>query len=272
MDQFSTPTWDDVLNDRLLSRRRRNREERSEVRNRVAALKAQSGCNRFPSDVQALARSVGIRQVRSLPLAMRGRIVREGTGIIAELNEMLPPREQRFVLAHEIAHILLARDLDSAGARSVFGPTTSQKSYRYVEQLCDYAAREILLPENAIRKELKLRPLSLEMAVAMAEEADCDLQVVAQCICDLPGQQDLIFLFCRSNAESVDVLKVVPNSSMTYELGDKGDSLVRRALREKKEIKGDQEVWANGSRAIVAAQALRVDSGDVIVLIGVSNG
>src|SRR6266702_1555006 len=140
MDQFSTPTWDDVLNDRLLPRRRRNQDERTEVRNRVAALKAQSGCDRFPTDVHALAQSVGIGHVRSLPLAMRGRIVHEGTGIIAELNEMLSRREQRFVLAHEIAHMLLARDLNRAGAQSVFGSARLQKSYRSVEQLCDYAA------------------------------------------------------------------------------------------------------------------------------------
>src|SRR5437762_73674 len=154
MDQFSTPAWDDIFNDRLLSRRRRNRDARSEVRKRVAALKAQSGCDRFPTDVRALARTVGIRDVRLLPLSMRGRLVREPFGIRAELNQQLSLREQRFVLAHEVAHILLARDLKNGGARNVFGSTRTTSSYRYVEQLCDFAAREILIPENAIRKEL----------------------------------------------------------------------------------------------------------------------
>ena len=267
MDQFSTPAWDDVLNDRLLTRRRRDRDQRAEVRNRVAVLKAQSGCDRFPTDVPALARAVGIRDVRCLPLAMRGRIIHEASGIIAELDETLSPRAQRFVLAHEIGHILLARDLANAGPRTIFGSTKSQTSYRYVEQLCDYVAREILVPENAVRKELKSRSPSLETAVAIAEEADCDLQVVAQCICDLPGQRDVIFMFCRPSADGADVIAVVPASSKQYEVAASSDTLLRRAVQSESALSGKQELWIDGKRTVVEAQAVRLDFGDVAMLI-----
>ena len=268
MDQFSPATWDDLTSDRLLPRRRRNRDAQNEIRKRVATLKAESGCDRFPTDVRALARTIGIQEVRLLPLSMRGRIVRESFGIVAELNQLLSWREQRFVLAHEIAHILLARDLTNAGPESIFGSTRAKNSYSYVERLCDFAAREILIPENAIRKELKSRPFSLDFAVTLAAEADCDVEVVAECICDLPGWRELLFLFCRRNAESLEVNCAVPNSSTAFEVVYDADSLLRRAERSSKTARGTQDLWANGNRTTADAEARWLDSKNAVLLIG----
>jgi Zn-dependent peptidase ImmA (M78 family) len=267
MDQFSTATWDDLLNDRLIPRRRRDRDARAEVRKRIAKLKAECSCDRFPTDVCALAQAVGIREIRSVPLSIRGRIVSDNGGIVAELNEDLSFRAQRFVLAHEIAHILLARDLANTGARNVFGSVGSKKSHTFVENLCDFAAREVLLPENTVRKELKSRPVSLDFVTTLASEADCDVEVVAECICDLPGCREVLFLFCRAMASGLEVLRVVPNRSTAFELADSEHNLVRRTLRERMAITGTQELWANGNRTTVAAEAFSADSENAVLLI-----
>ena len=105
-------------------------------------------------------------------------------------------------------------------------------TYKMVEQLCDYGAREILVQRMRL-KELKTRQLSLETAAAIAEEADCYIQVVAECICDLPGQREGTFLFGRMNGDNFDLTSVVPASATQYEVASRDDSLYGKHIAGK---------------------------------------
>jgi hypothetical protein len=267
MDQFSSATWDDLVNDRSVPRRKRGSDFRTEVKKRTVELKSHAGCDRFPTDVQLLARAAGVREIRNVPLSMRGRLIREGSGIVAEINEDLPSRVRRFVIAHEIAHIILARDIARSGATSIYGGTGPKQNHAYVESLCDFGAREILLPENAVLKELRTNPLSLELIRNLATEADCDLEVVAECICGLPGRwRDLVFLFCTVSPAGADLRRMVSPKAATFELVDSEQALFRRSLCTTRALKGLQELWANYTKAIVSAEALALDPGHVILL------
>src|SRR6266478_923767 len=121
-------------------RRRFDGRIQRELSREIAQLKSRVRCEDFPTDVAAIAAEVGIRQIRRVPLSMRGRLVRAMPGYMVEINEELDVHDQRFVLAHEITHVLLNDQMSSAAAR--FG-------YNRIERLCDFGATEILLPLSA---------------------------------------------------------------------------------------------------------------------------
>jgi hypothetical protein len=264
MEQFPTATWEDLLTDRLVPRRRKEREVKNEIRRRVVKLKATAGCDRFPTDVHSLAKACGIQEVRYLPLAMRGRLLSERGATVAEIDQKLSSRRQRFVLAHEITHLLLSRDLQLKGTTAIYG--SNRRSYTNVEHLCDFGAREILLPEIAVRNEVKAKSLSLALVLAIAEEADCDIELVAQCICDLPGEVRVSFLFCRVDAITSEVFRVIPDTSTRFEVTDGKDSLVRRAAQQSSPLRGRQELWAGSTRINVMAEAVASSPETVVML------
>lgn len=272
MDQFSAAAWEDILNDRFVPRRRRDGDVRSELKRRTVKLKADAGCYSFPTDVHTLARAVGIARVRTVPLPMQGRLIRDTCGVVAELNVELPSRKQRFVLAHEIAHMLVARDIASLGSTSIYGSTSTPRPYQYVERLCDFGAREILIPENALLKELRREPFSLNVIRKVAAEADCDPEVIAECICELPGRWgEMVFLFCRIAAHTSEVHRAIPGASVAFEVVDTPDSLLRRALNKTESVSGDQELWAGYNRLCVSAEALALDPKNVVLVWQRSN-
>src|SRR6185437_7425435 len=181
-------------------------------------------------------------------------------------------RLRRFVLAHEIAHMLLARDLSALGAKALYGRSESLCSYRFVEHLCDFAAREILLPENALRKELRLCQFTLELLANTSNEAECDWELVAEAISDLPGQwRQLTFLFCRSDHNSASA-RVIPVRTTLIELMRSEEDLVTRALRERKIVSGSQDLWIGANKTTLSADALALDPNTIVVLLNHDGG
>src|SRR6185369_12514479 len=100
MEQF-VASWEDHSQEAFLLGKNPRRAHKLEIVKRVAQLKANASCDRFPTDVDRLAQEVGILAVRDVPMAIRGCLLREPGGFVVELNADLTPLDRRFVLAHE---------------------------------------------------------------------------------------------------------------------------------------------------------------------------
>lgn len=117
---------------------------------RVVMIRAQSA--EPPTDLDAIARTLGIRSIRQVPLPMHGRIVRDANEIDVEIRENLHPTDQRFALAHELCHVVLegkaARDLPLG----VVQRPASRSLHAVRERLCDLGAAEMLVPTDWLLK------------------------------------------------------------------------------------------------------------------------
>src|SRR5436190_15679861 len=92
--------WEDYSHEAFLLGKNPSRAHKTELVKRVSQLKASISCDRFPTDIDKLARKVGIIAVRDVPLATRGCLLREPGGFVVEVNSHLSRLERRFVLAH----------------------------------------------------------------------------------------------------------------------------------------------------------------------------
>jgi hypothetical protein len=100
---------------------------------------------------------------------VNGRILSDRDGLVVELNHSLSVEDGRFVLAHELAHLIVDRRVRQTDPRH---PNRDRSPWAYGrgEQLCDLAAEEILLPADWLRRELGEGKVQLEKAVAVATE------------------------------------------------------------------------------------------------------
>jgi hypothetical protein len=193
-----------------------------------------------------------------VPLAVRGRLIREPGGFVAEINEELSRQSRRFVLAHEITHLLLERDMMLKSSQRIqrVGMTLGHKR---IESLCDFGAREILLPASSVRKEVKMHNPSLEVVAAIANEADCSLELVAECICDLLGVwADASFLTVEIASSGVRLLRVLPSTSALIEIAENGTGLLHRALRATSVVSGEARIWVGSGEHHFSVQALSI--------------
>jgi hypothetical protein len=106
-----------------------------------------------PTDLVALGRKIDVREIvyESFPGSGELHRVKNGYRILCSSDQA--PARQRFTVAHELAHIILAR---ANGKAPRDGPD--------VERLCDLLATECLMPtavfDSEIPRELTLRAVS----------------------------------------------------------------------------------------------------------------
>ena len=99
------------------------------------------GIERPPVNLPRIARHLGIRRIRELDVRLDGQLVELGDGgYEVILSRHAPHTRQRFTLAHEIAHILVASP-DQGSMSCGDAPT---------EELCNSVAAELLIPSRFI--------------------------------------------------------------------------------------------------------------------------
>lgn len=91
----------------------------------------------------------------------------------------------RFSIAHEFGHILL---LNALGSRAVELARRDKNAYRFVEDLCDYAASHLLMPRAVLTKELRYRGFSHGAVKKLAERFATSETALLRALTDLlPG-------------------------------------------------------------------------------------
>jgi Zn-dependent peptidase ImmA (M78 family) len=164
-------------------RRSRRKAQSGEIRRRVAGLLTQVRYTGPPTNLGAIARQLQVENVRTSPLSMRGRVVVERGLVVVEVNEDLAPVDRRYVLAHELSHLILEGER-FAKASSV-GHAVKQDvawKFRLTEDLCDQAAAELLLPTDWL---LANQPKTLAAAVETANRAEISIDVLAPRLVDI---------------------------------------------------------------------------------------
>ncbi len=268
MEQFTASTWEETILDGIAKSRHRDGRLKADLIRKIAALKSRAGCDSFPTGVDQLAHAVGIHRIRYVPLAITGRLVREPRGLVAEINTDLSPRDRRFVLAHEVAHLILERDaINSASQRLQRAGQSTGLGYKQVESLCDYGAREILLPAASLRAELKKHKPDLKVVSAIADEAQCSAEVVAGRICEPFGPwEGISFLWWKFGERGAEIVEIIPSSAALVELADEHNSLSRRALFTSSVVAGHETIWVGTGPRCFSAQALHIAQQQVMML------
>lgn len=144
---------------------RRKRDAQSEA---LALLKVLN-ITRPPVPVEKIAKHLGAR-IRFSPLddEISGMVyVRDGIPIIG-INSLHHPNRQRFTIAHEIAHLVLHRDLVAAHVhvdkqfRVLMRDTNAYLGVDSIEIEANRFAAELLMPRFAIERFLNEKSFDLD--------------------------------------------------------------------------------------------------------------
>jgi Zn-dependent peptidase ImmA (M78 family) len=262
MEQFQASSWEDSVLDRVVARKVRDGHLMFEMARRVSELKARADCVKFPTNVDRLATASGISKIRLASLPGRGRLLREPLGLVIEVNRSLSPEDRRFVIGHEIAHLLLERDSIDQSSRQLRGRRTRHAlSYEQVERLCDFGAREILIPLSTLRYELRKSEPNLETVATIAKEANCSIHLVAERISEPYGiWGEVTFVWWRDTGSRFEIVRMIPPSIENVDLADGAQALIRKALLSGKAVRGRFELWVGANLRGNSAQVAALDS------------
>ena len=104
-----------------------------------------------PYDPWPLAAVLGASKVGRRALGFDGRVVREGDGLVVEIDNGTISRQRgRFTFAHEVGHLALWK----VGGKVV--KTASRRNSRQseIEELCNTIASEVLAPRSDVLKQV----------------------------------------------------------------------------------------------------------------------
>ena len=127
------------------------------------------GIERPPVDLVRIARRLDIRRIRELDIRLDGQLVELGDGgYEVILSRRAPHTRQRFTLAHEIAHILVAAP--GNGSMSCGDAAT--------EELCNRVAAELLIPTRFIA-DSAAEGMDVAALRRLATRFQCSLEATA---------------------------------------------------------------------------------------------
>jgi len=144
-------------------------DPREFITEKLNHLRGMGGPGQPPFHPEHMMTSCGVVKVVRRPLNSNGGYAVKGaTGFVIVINSSDPPVRQRFTMAHEIAHVLLAdANMDSN------------------EELCNWAAAEILMPERIFRSYAEPRKPSPESVIALSNTFQVSLNAVITRLIDL---------------------------------------------------------------------------------------
>ena len=87
--------------------------------------------------------------------SLHGCLSATSEGLVIRVNPQLTPNERRFAIAHEIGHTLIDHDIPLLRSKlraKLERPLT--KSHSVKEQLCDWIAAELLIPQPILAADM----------------------------------------------------------------------------------------------------------------------
>ena len=155
----------------------------------------QCGIERAPVDLVRIARHMGIRRIRELDIRLDGQLVELGDGSYEViLSRHAPHTRQRFTLAHEIAHILVA-SVDDGSMSCGDEPT---------EELCNNVAAELLMPGRFIPAEA-LAGMDVAAFRRLATRFQCSLEATGWRILNLGQVTGALLVWRRQDDGSLEL-------------------------------------------------------------------
>lgn len=233
---------------------------------RTAASNAgESGPN---PNVHNIARTLGVKEVRIVPLPIDGRIVRDGDEIVVEIANNLTQFQRKFTIAHELAHIVLGLSTTRTGRAS---PKTSVgwASYAELEAFCDFAAEELLAPRTWLRANVNPIKPSLADLRKLSGQSGCPVDFLGVRLIRL-RYWDAEIRWCKQVDERIQVTEVFPREKGAYSesiyISKQRTKNVLRALEKKSDAHIETVFSVNGTAEPMLTQWQSIDSGNFIVL------
>jgi Zn-dependent peptidase ImmA (M78 family) len=142
---------------------------------------SESAAGEFPpANLELIARNLGVVSIRRVPLAVDGLLVQEDGKYLIKVREHDPDARQRFTIAHELGH-LIVREAGNLGRRAAETRTsTPSKPYVWEEELCNYAAAQLLIPDDWAWSFLTGRRPDFSTIAKMADLCKTSLEVAAR--------------------------------------------------------------------------------------------
>ena len=126
----------------------------------------------LPVNLVSLARHQGIQQIKEMDTRLDGQLLElEDGGYEIILSKNASVTRKRFTLAHEIAHTLLFAGQDSEDLGC---------GEQAVEELCNTAAAEILIPSRFLQKTFpRDKEITVESFLEVTRLFECSLEAAA---------------------------------------------------------------------------------------------
>jgi Zn-dependent peptidase ImmA (M78 family) len=128
-----------------------------------------------PVDLLMLADRLGVDDIRLESCREEGSVRRDGSSTIVVLRKDRSRQRQRFTLAHELAHLMLAQ----GDALETSFRMPSERSTT-LEGLCDDIAASLLMPSTWVKAHVSGRPFSLATVRRLA--SSCDVSLAASLV------------------------------------------------------------------------------------------
>lgn len=125
---------------------------------------------RPPIPIESVAIALGVDQIHRLSLVEDGRLEQRGGRTTIFLRDDVALTRQRFTLAHEIGHLVLAGPERELVARRMEGVRFSSE-----ERFCDQFAAALLMPSEWIRSEFSRADPQLGIARNLADRSESSL-------------------------------------------------------------------------------------------------
>jgi hypothetical protein len=250
----------------------RDHRENREIAEKIDTALSRVGFIEPPTDLDELAVSLGVVRVNVLPLANRGRTLKVPGGFAIEVDEALPECEQRFVIAHELAHLILEEEQLLLAPRlgdRTRGP--QRRSHSVMEKQCDKAAGEILLPRRWVIREFEGTKPNLAAVKDVAGLSGCSLRLVALRLRDSDAWPTAQFVWWKKCGERLSAIDSIPERDehllVSLELPASPDSLVELALRTRKLAVGSEAIRYWEGAVEYRSEAMPVDGDRVVSLL-----
>lgn len=157
--------------DLLLARDSKHFKQILEIREKVRNLLGPWQSWQPISDLGTIARMTGIEQIVHDRVHEKGRLVGERNHLKAIIDSNLTRPQSRFVLAHEIGHVVLGQMelIDFSISRSCH-------SDQRQEALCDMFARELLIPQDWIGARMARSIYDCPFVVTLSQECQIPIE------------------------------------------------------------------------------------------------
>jgi len=251
----------EAWSERIREKRRGGDADLAELVRRLEIAKVRAGSTKPPIDLGALARAASVVGVVQTELAFRGRIVEDGHGLVIEVNASLPRPEQRFTVAHEIAHLFVEGDSLRGTMRKGRGRITRQR-HAAVEALCDRLAGEILVPRQWLKQRLERDRVALETVRKSALEAEVPIGCIVRRIVDdgLWRVRFIRWVMGDGRFSAVESWPEVGEDFLAQLECAAGASVLKRAILEGQPVEGHERLRSRDGETEYLIQCLAIDA------------
>lgn len=260
----------------LLAKKRREGSDKqfariSEVQRLARSAAVAANCEPVPTELNKLSRSLGVAEIREVPLAMRGRLLHENGRFVIEVNSDLSHYDKRQTIAHELGHLLVEKDtLLRVPNRSERAQTSCTIKHGELEKLCDAAAAEILVPLRWLEEAVWKKHVSLILVKILAEQTDTNVETIAARLLE-ESLWRCRFVFWKTSRDALSATKSYPyldDVTLAWMEPEGGmRSLLEECVRKKCFVQGEETVKISGESYRYKIQCVPLDDTHIVSLL-----